>query len=443
MPLETPNSAPLVAVASPKPSGFGPLKIALFRDRWIASTVSSVGTWMQDTAGTWLMTSLTASPLLIALMQTAASLPVLLLGLLAGATADIFDRRKLLIFWQAWMLASVGVLAVLTFIGYVSPWALLAFTFLLNIGSAMNNPAWQAIVPEFCPSRVDTGHGLAECRQQQPSPRCRACTGRTDGRRVPARPHGRRVCLRAQRALLRGRHLGTGQLEARPFVQVGAALRANRRLYPLGSPVRPSRARPAGLPRPCLRVYIFHFGHLVAACRCGAARPKARPSGLRHTEWLSRSRSGGGCDLAPPHTRALLRGPDPRRVVFVQRRRAAGARVRAEPVDHHRGARPLWRRVDEHHVYDQRVGAARSARVGAGPCARDLHDGLPGRDGPRFHSLGFYCRTHHHPGRTDERCVRPARHLPLRLPLPYPARPCSGPHALPAQAAGSPVDTRH
>jgi len=153
MPLETPNSGPLQSVAPP-PSGFAPLKIALFRDRWIASTISSVGTWMQDTAGTWLMTSLTSSPLLVALMQTAASLPVLLFGLLAGATADIFDRRKLLIFWQAWMLGSVGILAFLTFIGYVSPWTLLAFTFLLNIGSAMNNPAWQAIVPELVPREL-------------------------------------------------------------------------------------------------------------------------------------------------------------------------------------------------------------------------------------------------------------------------------------------------
>jgi MFS family permease len=153
MPFETPNSGPLVVVA-PNPSGFTPLAIPLFRDRWIASTVSSIGTWMQDTAGTWLMTSLTASPLLIALMQTAASLPVLLLGLLAGATADIFDRRKLLIFWQAWMLGSVGILAILTFFGHISPWALLAFTFLLNIGSAMNNPAWQAIVPELVPREL-------------------------------------------------------------------------------------------------------------------------------------------------------------------------------------------------------------------------------------------------------------------------------------------------
>ncbi|MBB5316581.1 MFS transporter [Tunturibacter empetritectus] len=153
MPLESPNTAAEPPIVD-KSSGFAPLKISLFRDRWIASTISSVGTWMQDTAGTWLMTSLTASPLLIALMQTAASLPVLLLGLLAGATADIFDRRKLLIFWQAWMLASVGVLAVLTFVGYISPWALLAFTFLLNIGSAMNNPAWQAIVPELVPREL-------------------------------------------------------------------------------------------------------------------------------------------------------------------------------------------------------------------------------------------------------------------------------------------------
>jgi MFS family permease len=151
MPFETPNTDPRLATATPDSSGFAPLKIPLFRDRWIASTISSIGTWMQDTAGTWLMTSLTTSPLLIALMQTAASLPVLMLGLLAGATADIFDRRKLLIYWQAWMLGAVAFLAVLTLLGHISPWALLAFTFLLNVGSAMNNPAWQAIVPELVP----------------------------------------------------------------------------------------------------------------------------------------------------------------------------------------------------------------------------------------------------------------------------------------------------
>lgn len=132
-------------------SGWAPLRRPLFRNRWFASILSNLGSWAQDTAGTWLMTALTASPLLIALMQTAASLPVLMLGVIAGATADIFDRRRLLIFWQGWMFASVLVLAILTWAGVLSPWTLLILTFALNIGTAMCSPAWQAIVPELVP----------------------------------------------------------------------------------------------------------------------------------------------------------------------------------------------------------------------------------------------------------------------------------------------------
>jgi MFS family permease len=130
-------------------SPWGPLRRPLFRGRFFASIVSNTGGWMQDTAATWLMTALTGSPLLIALMQTAASLPVLLLGLPAGALADILDRRRLLIFFQTWMLVAAAVLAVLSFTGGVGPWMLIALTLLLNVGAAMNNPAWQAIVPEL------------------------------------------------------------------------------------------------------------------------------------------------------------------------------------------------------------------------------------------------------------------------------------------------------
>src|SRR6201989_3532317 len=134
-----------------KSSGFEPLGIPLFRDLWLASIVSNVGSWMQDTAGAWLMTVLTPSPLLVALMQTAASLPVVILGLLAGATADIFDRRRLLLFWQTWMLVAVALLSLLTFLNVISPWVLLILTCLLNVGTAMNSPAWQAIMPELVP----------------------------------------------------------------------------------------------------------------------------------------------------------------------------------------------------------------------------------------------------------------------------------------------------
>lgn len=106
---------------------------------------------MQDTAGAWLMTALTSSPLLIALMQTAISLPVLLLGLPAGATADILDRRRLLLWWAVWMLIVAAVLALCTGLGGIGPYTLLLLTFLLGIGAAMNGPTWQAIVPELVP----------------------------------------------------------------------------------------------------------------------------------------------------------------------------------------------------------------------------------------------------------------------------------------------------
>ncbi len=153
MPLANAPNPPAVPSSAPPSekhaTGFEPLQSPLFRKLWIASTVSNLGGWMQDTAGTWLMTLLTTSPLLIALMQTAASLPVVVLGLFAGATADIFDRRRLLLFWQAWMLSAVALLSVLTFFNIISPWVLLTLTFLLNIGTAMNGPAWQAIMPEL------------------------------------------------------------------------------------------------------------------------------------------------------------------------------------------------------------------------------------------------------------------------------------------------------
>ena len=141
-----------MTATTPTPvSGWAALRRPLFRNLWLAAIVSNVGGWMQDTAGAWLMTALTTSPLLIALMQTAASLPALFLAFPAGGAADIFDRRRLLLFWQSWMLASVAILAALTLAGIVSPATLLALTFLLNIGSALNNPAWQSIVPELVP----------------------------------------------------------------------------------------------------------------------------------------------------------------------------------------------------------------------------------------------------------------------------------------------------
>ena len=137
-----------------KTSAWGPLQQPLFRALWIASIASNIGTWMQNVGGVWLMTSLTPSPLMVALMQTATSLPVFLVGLPAGALADIVDRRRLLLFWQGWMLAVSAALGVLTLLGATTPNVLLTLTFALGLGAAMNAPAWQSITPELV-SRQD------------------------------------------------------------------------------------------------------------------------------------------------------------------------------------------------------------------------------------------------------------------------------------------------
>jgi MFS family permease len=99
------------------------------------------------------MTTLSPSPLYVSLIQTATSLPVFLFGVPAGAAADIVDRRRLLIFSQAFMLAAAGLLAWLTAIGKAGPIVLLLTTFALGVGSTLDSPAWQAIVPELVPRK--------------------------------------------------------------------------------------------------------------------------------------------------------------------------------------------------------------------------------------------------------------------------------------------------
>src|SRR5580704_4874219 len=130
---------------------WSPLRHSLFRAMWIASLASNVGTWMHTVGASWLMTTLAASPLLVALVQTATTLPVFLLGLPAGVMADLVDRRKLLIFTQSWMLGVAAMLGALVMFGGVGPWWLLSLTFALGLGSAMNGPAWAAAIPELVP----------------------------------------------------------------------------------------------------------------------------------------------------------------------------------------------------------------------------------------------------------------------------------------------------
>jgi MFS family permease/quinol monooxygenase YgiN len=130
-------------------SMWSPLRQPVFRALWIASAVSNIGTWMHDVGAAWLMTDLSPSPVLIALMQAASSLPFFLLALPAGAIADVVDRRKMLLLTQGWMLLIATLLGVLTLANITNPWLLLILTFALSLGSAMNMPVWQAVTPEL------------------------------------------------------------------------------------------------------------------------------------------------------------------------------------------------------------------------------------------------------------------------------------------------------
>jgi MFS family permease len=132
-------------------SAWAPLSHPVFRALWIASLVSNIGTWMQNVGAAWAMTSLSPSPLMVALVQSATSLPVFVVGLPAGAVADIVDRRRLLLVTQTWMLAAAALLAVLAFVDLMTPTMLLVLTFALGVGVAMNTPTWQAITPELVP----------------------------------------------------------------------------------------------------------------------------------------------------------------------------------------------------------------------------------------------------------------------------------------------------
>jgi len=129
-------------------SAWAPLREPLFRSLWIAAVISYTGTWMQNVGAGWLMTQLSLSPLMVSLVQAATTLPVFLVILPAGALADMVDRRRFLLITQGWMVLAAAALGILTALHHITPWVLLSFTFVLGLGSVMNDPAWQALTPE-------------------------------------------------------------------------------------------------------------------------------------------------------------------------------------------------------------------------------------------------------------------------------------------------------
>lgn len=122
----------------------GPLRNPTFRNLWASNIGSTFGTMMQMVGASWLMLTLTQSPQMVALVQTCVTLPLLMLSLVAGALADTFDRRKVMLAAQSFMLVTAMILAVLGFMGVLTPSLLLLFTFLIGCGGAIHVPTWQS-----------------------------------------------------------------------------------------------------------------------------------------------------------------------------------------------------------------------------------------------------------------------------------------------------------
>ncbi|NML17470.1 MFS transporter [Azohydromonas caseinilytica] len=136
------------------PSGaLAPLRIPVFRMLWSAWLTANLCLWMNDVAAAWVMTTLSTDPALVALVQTASTLPVFLLGLPSGALADIVNRRRWFMFTQLWVAAVGVVLAAVSMAGLLTAPLLLALVFVNGIGLAMRWPVFAAIVPELVGKR--------------------------------------------------------------------------------------------------------------------------------------------------------------------------------------------------------------------------------------------------------------------------------------------------
>src|SRR5690606_37936120 len=139
------------ASAAPRTSAFSPFRHPVFRDVWFANVVSQFGGLIQTVGASWLMLLIAPSSEMVTLVQTSTTLPIVLCALVAGAFADNFDRRRMMLASQVFMLLVSIALAAGAYLGLITPWLLLLLTFLIGCGQAFNAPAWQSSVGMMVP----------------------------------------------------------------------------------------------------------------------------------------------------------------------------------------------------------------------------------------------------------------------------------------------------
>ncbi|MCC4908926.1 MFS transporter [Microbacterium sp. cx-59] len=139
------------SVTRSRATAFAPFTVRIFRILWLASLVSNIGGWMQSVGAQWFLIEGDSSPALVALVQTAAAAPVILLAIPAGVLGELLNRRRVLIATQLVQVGVVAVLVGLTWQDALTPGSLLAATLALGVVSAIQLPAYEAIVPDIVP----------------------------------------------------------------------------------------------------------------------------------------------------------------------------------------------------------------------------------------------------------------------------------------------------
>ncbi|MFU0505459.1 MFS transporter [Pseudaminobacter sp. NGMCC 1.201702] len=147
-------------MANDRSSPLAPFRNSTFRAVWTASLASNFGGLIQTVGAAWMMTSIATSSDMVALVQASTSLPIMLFSLASGAIADSFDRRRIMLAAQTFLLIVSALLTLFAYLGFITPWLLLTFTFLIGCGTALNNPSWQASVGDMVP-RADMPAAVA------------------------------------------------------------------------------------------------------------------------------------------------------------------------------------------------------------------------------------------------------------------------------------------
>lgn len=133
---------------------WAPLAIPAFRIIWIANLFANLGVWAQSVAAAWVVTSSQASPLMVAMIQVAAALPLVVLSVISGVVADNYDRRRIMLVGISLECSGGFFITLCGFAGYLTPSILILSILWISLGASITIPAWQAAVNEQVPKHM-------------------------------------------------------------------------------------------------------------------------------------------------------------------------------------------------------------------------------------------------------------------------------------------------